>query len=166
MISLQKGLEDYNELSKIMHDVRDIDSLVELIYDNPKYDITNDLRKSVGVIDINYKNICATIKQEDGYLEVLPYIEIWDDEQILNFVYVNILLYTQYSTKFIEDGRLCVYIMRPQDKQKYYYAIDNEIYRDGKFIEYVNEDKNMADIDNTILHLMKLNKSLRCMKEV
>ena len=43
MISIQKGLEDFNELRTTIKGVKDINSLVELIYDNPKYDITNDL---------------------------------------------------------------------------------------------------------------------------
>ena len=61
MINIHKGLEDFNELRTIIKGVKDINSLVELIYDNPKYDITNDLRDTRGVIDLNFKSICATI---------------------------------------------------------------------------------------------------------
>ena len=63
MINIHKGLQDYNELRTTINGVKDINSLVELIYDNPKYDITNDLRDTRGLIDLNFKNICATIKQ-------------------------------------------------------------------------------------------------------
>ena len=34
MISIQKGLEDFNELRTTINGVKDINSLVELIYDN------------------------------------------------------------------------------------------------------------------------------------
>ena len=36
MINIHKGLEDFNELRTIIKGVKDINSLVELIYDNPK----------------------------------------------------------------------------------------------------------------------------------
>lgn len=64
MISIQKGLEDFNELRTTIKGVKDINTLVELIYDKPRYNITNDLRDTRGVIDINYKSICATIQQK------------------------------------------------------------------------------------------------------
>ena len=65
MISIQRGLEDFNELKTTIKGVSDINSLVELIYDNPKYNITNDLRDTRGCIDVNYKSICATIQQKE-----------------------------------------------------------------------------------------------------
>ena len=51
MINIHKGLQDYNELRTTIRGVKDINSLVELIYDNPKYDITNDLRDTSGLIE-------------------------------------------------------------------------------------------------------------------
>ena len=85
MIKIYKGLEDFNELKTTIKGVKDINSLVELIYDNPKYGITNDLRDTRGVIDLNFKSICATIKQEENSLVVLDEVEVWDDDGVLDF---------------------------------------------------------------------------------
>ena len=106
MINIHKGLQDYNELRTTINGVKDINSLVELIYDNPKYDITNDLRDTRGVIDLNFKNICATIKQGENGLSVLPEVEVWDDSGNLDFVVVNMYSYGRYNTSIREDGRI------------------------------------------------------------
>ena len=89
MISIQKGLEDFNELRTTIKGVKDINTLVELIHDNPRYNITNDLRDTRGVIDINYKSICATIQQKENGLVVLGDVEVWDNDGNLDFVLVN-----------------------------------------------------------------------------
>ena len=106
MINIHKGLQDYNELRTTINGVKDINSLVELIYDNPKYDITNDLRDTRGVIDLNFKTICATIKQGENGLSVLPEVEVWDDSGNLDFVVVNMYSYSKYNTSIREDGRI------------------------------------------------------------
>lgn len=59
MIDIKKGIEDFKELENIVKEVNNIDVLVELFYN----DITNDLRDRKGLIDLNYKSICATIKK-------------------------------------------------------------------------------------------------------
>ena len=74
MISIQKGLEDFNELRTTIKGVKDINTLVELIHDNPRYNITNDLRDTRGIIDINYKSICATIQQKENNIKQIDYI--------------------------------------------------------------------------------------------
>lgn len=157
MISIQKGLEDFNELSITIKGVKDINSLVELIYDNPKYDITNDLRKNWGIIDINYKSICATIKQEKDYLVVLPNIEIWDYEGNLDFININILDYNKYDIKFDNNGELCIGIDNSHNRN-YFYAIGNKIFKNNKLIEIVEFDNlNINEVDMIILRLIKLN---------
>lgn len=164
MISIQKGLEDFNELKNTIKGVKDINTLVELIYDNPRYNITNDLRDTRGVIDINYKSICATIKQEKNILVVLPEIEVWDEDKTLDFVNVNIVSYMQYHTTILEDGKLYVYFLSLYDEQNYYYVIDNKICRDGKIVEEIVEERensNITEIDDIILRLMSLNMSLK-----
>ena len=164
MINIQKGLESYKQLATTIKGVNDINSLVELIYDNPKYDITNDLRDNEGMIDINYKNICATIKQEKNSLVVLPEIEVWDENKTLDFVSVNMVSYMQYHTTILEDGKLYVYFLSPYDEQNYYYVIDNKICRDGKIVEEIVEERensNITEIDDIILRLMSLNISLK-----
>lgn len=163
MISIQKGLEDYNELRTTINGVKDINSLVELIYDNPKYDITNDLRDTRGVIDLNFKNICATIKQEENGLSVLPVVEVWDDSGNLDFVVVNMYSYGKYNTSIREDGRIQITSSHPYDEQEYYYAVGNNVYRNGKFIEKIKESKDhyIDGIDEIILRLMELNRPLK-----
>lgn len=164
MISIQKGLEDFNELKNTIKGVKDINTLVELIYDNPRYNITNDLRDTRGVIDINYKSICATIKQEKNILVVLPEIEVWDEDKTLDFVNVNIVSYMQYHTTILEDGKLYVYFLSLYDEQNYYYVIDNKICRDGKIVEEIVEERensNITEIDDIILRLISLNMSLK-----
>ena len=169
MINIHKGLQDYNELRTTINGVKDINSLVELIYDNPKYDITNDLRDTRGVIDLNFKNICATIKQEENGLSVLPEVEVWDDSGNLDFVLVNMYNYVKYNTGISEDGEVYVNSSHPYDEQEYYYAVGNNIYRNGKFIEKIkeSEDHYIDGIDEIILRLMELNrplKSIMCYK--
>ena len=163
MINIHKGLQDYNELRTTINGVKDINSLVELIYDNPKYSITNDLRDTRGVIDLNFKNICATIKQENNGLSVLPEVEVWDDSGNLDFVLVNMYNYVKYNTGISEDGEVYVNSSHPYDEQEYYYAVGNNIYRNGKFIEKIkeSEDHYIDGIDEIILRLMELNRPLK-----
>ena len=163
MISIQKGLEDFNELRTTIKGVKDINSLVELIYDNPRYNITNDLRDTKGVIDINYKSICATIQQKENGLSVLPVVEVWDDSGNLDFVVVNMYSYGKYNTSIREDGRIQITSSHPYDEQEYYYAVGNNVYRNGKFIEEIKESKDhyIDGIDEIILRLMELNRPLK-----
>ena len=163
MINIHKGLQDYNELRTTINGVKDINSLVELIYDNPKYDITNDLRDTSGLIDLNFKNICATIKQEENGLSVLPVVEVWDDSGNLDFVVVNMYSYGKYNTSIREDGRIQITSSHPYDEQEYYYAVGNNVYRNGKFIEKIkeSEDHYIDGIDEIILRLMELNRPLK-----
>lgn len=160
MIKVYKGLEDYKELRTTINGVKDINSLVELIYDNPKYDITNDLRDTRGVIDLNFKTICATIKQEENGLSVLPEVEVWDDSGNLDFVVVNMYSYRRYNTTFREDGRLQITSSHPYDEQEYHYVVGNKIYRGGKYIETIKDKENIDGIDNMILRLMELDRPL------
>lgn len=163
MISIKKGLEDFNELRTTIKGVKDINSLVELIYDNPKYNITNDLRDTKGVIDINYKSICATIQQKEDSLVVLDDVEVWDNDGNLDFVLVNMYNYRQYNTCIRDDGRIQVSSSHPYDEQKYYYAIGYNIYRNCKFVENIDQWKynNIDGIDEIILRLMELNRQLK-----
>lgn len=163
MINIHKGLEDFNELRTIIKGVKDINSLAELIYDNPKYNITNDLRADRGVIDLNFKSICATIQQRDNDLEVLGEVEVWDDNGSLDFVLVNMYSYRKYNTSIREDGRIQITSSHPYDEQEYHYAIGNKIYRNGKFIEKIKEreDHYIDGIDEIILRLMELNRPLK-----
>lgn len=163
MINIHKGLQDYNELRTTINGVKDINSLVELIYDNPKYDITNDLRDTRGVIDLNFKTICATIKQEENGLSVLPEVEVWDNDGSLDFVLVNMYDYIKYNTGISEDGEVYVNSSHPYDEQEYYYAVGNNVYRNGKFIEKIkeSEDHYIDGIDEIILRLMELNRPLK-----
>lgn len=161
MISIQRGLEDFNELRTTIKGVNDINTLVELIYDNPRYDITNDLRDTRGVIDINYKSICATIQQKEDSLEVLGDVEVWDNDGSLDFVSVNMYNYVKYNMSISKDGEIYVNSSHPYDEQEYYYAVGNNIYRSGKFMEKIEESKNIDGIDNIILRLMELNRPLK-----
>ena len=163
MISIQKGLEDFNELRTTIKGVKDINTLVELIYDNPRYNITNDLRDTRGVIDINYKSICATIQQKEDSLVVLGDVEVWNNDGSLDFVLVNMYNYVKYNTGISEDGKVYVKSSHPYDEQEYYYAIGNNIYRGGKFVETLKENKNhyIDGIDEIILRLMELNRPLK-----
>ena len=163
MINIHKGLQDYNELRTTINGVKDINSLVELIYDNPKYDITNDLRDTRGVIDLNFKTICATIKQGENGLSVLPEVEVWDDSGNLDFVVVDMYSYSKYNTSIREDGKIQITSSHPYDEQEYYYAVGNNIYRNGKFIEKIkeSEDHYIDGIDEIILRLMELNRPLK-----
>lgn len=163
MISIQKGLEDFNELRTTVKGVKDINTLVELIYDNPRYNITNDLRDTKGVIDINYKSICATIQQKEDSLVVLGDVEVWDNDGNLDFVLVNMYDYVKYNMGISEDGKVYVNSSHPYDEQEYYYAVGNNIYRNGKFIEKIkeSEDHYIDGIDEIILRLMELNRPLK-----
>ena len=163
MISIQKGLEDFNELKTTIKGIKDINTLVELIYDNPRYNITNDLRDTRGIIDINYKSICATIQQKEDSLVVLGDVKVWDNDGSLDFVSVNMYDYVKYNTNFTEDGEVYVKSSHPYDEQEYYYAIGNNIYRGGKFVETLEESKNhyIDGIDEIILRLMELNRPLK-----
>lgn len=163
MISIQKGLEDFNELRTTIKGVKDINTLVELIYDNPRYNITNDLRDTRSVIDINYKSICATIQQKEDSLVVLGDVEVWDNDGSLDFVLVNMYNYVKYNTGISEDGEVYVKSSHPYDEQEYYYAVGNNIYRNGKFIEKIkeSEDHYIDGIDEIILRLMELNRPLK-----
>ena len=163
MISIHKGLEDFNELRTIIKGVKDINSLVELIYDNPKYNITNDLRADRGVIDLNFKSICATIQQRDNDLEVLGEVEVWDDNGSLDFVVVNMYSYSKYNTSIREDGRIQITSSHPYDEQEYHYVVGNKIYRDGKYIETYKDNKEhyIDGIDEMILRLIELDRPLQ-----
>ena len=161
MIRIQRGLEDFNELRTTIKGVSNINSLVELIYDNPKYNITNDLRDTRGCIDVNYKSICATIQQREKDLEVLGEVEIWDNNGSLDFVLVNMYNYVKYNMSISKDGEVYVTSSHPYDEQEYYYAVGNKIYRDGKFIEEIKERENIDGIDEIILRLMELNRPLK-----
>lgn len=161
MISIQRGLQDYNELRTTINGVKDINSLVELIYDNPKYDITNDLRDTRGVIDLNFKTICATIKQGENGLSVLPEVEVWDDSGNLDFVVVDMYNYRKYKTSIREDGKIQITSSHPYDEQEYHYVVGNKVYRDGKFVEEIKESENIDEIDNIILRLMELDRPLQ-----
>ena len=163
MISIQKGLEDFNELRTTIKGVKDINTLVELIYDNPRYNITNDLRDTRGIIDINYKSICATIQQKENSLVVLGDVEVWDNDRNLDFVLVNMYDYVKYNMGISEDGKVYVNSSHPYDEQEYYYAVGNNIYRNGKFIEKIkeSEDHYIAGIDEINLRLMELNRPLK-----
>lgn len=163
MISIQKGLEDFNELKTTIKGIKDINTLVELIYDNPRYNITNDLRDTKGVIDINYKSICATIKQGEDSLVVLEDVEVWDNNGSLDFISVNMYSYARYKLTFGSTGELCIHSFYPYDEQEYYYAVGNNIYRNGKFIEKIkeSEDHYIDGIDEIILRLMELNRPLK-----
>lgn len=161
MISIQRGLEDFNELRTTIKGVSNINSLVELIYDNPKYDITNDLRDTRGCIDVNYKSICATIQQREKDLEVLGEVEVWDNNGSLDFISVNMYSYARYKLTLGSTGELCIHSFHPYDEQEYYYAVGNNIYRDGKFVEKIKESENIDGIDEIILRLMELNRPLK-----
>ena len=163
MINIHKGLQDYNELRTTIKGVKDINSLVELIYDNPRYDITNDLRDTRGVIDLNFKSICATIKQVDNGLEVLDEVEVWDDNGGLDFVLVNMYSYRRYNTSIREDGRIQITSSHPYDEQEYHYVVGNKIYRDGKYVETYEENKEhyIDGIDEMILRLIELDRPLK-----
>lgn len=161
MISIQRGLEDFNELRTTIKGVNDINSLVELICDNPKYDITNDLRDTKGCIDVNYKSICATIQQREKDLEVLGEVKVWDNNGSLDFVLVNMYNYVKYNMSISKEGKVYVNSSHPYDEQEYYYAVGNKIYRDGKFIEEIKERENIDGIDEIILRLMELNRPLK-----
>ena len=163
MISIQKGLEDFNELITTIKGVKDINTLVELIHDNPRYNITNDLRDTRGVIDINYKSICATIQQKENGLVVLGDVEVWDNDGNLDFVSVNMYDYVKYNTNFTEDGELHISSHHPYDEQNYHYLIGDKIYRDGKYIETFKEDKGhfIDGLDERILRLIELDRPLK-----
>lgn len=160
MISIQKGLEDFNELRITIKGVNDINTLVELIFDNPRYNITNDLRDTMGAIDVNYKSICATIEQKENRLEVSENVEVWDNGGDLDFVSVDMYNYARYNTGISKDGEVYVNSSHPYDEQEYYYAVGNNIYRNGKLVEKVEKDNNIDKIDNIILRLMIFNRPL------
>lgn len=163
MISIYKGLQDYNELRTTIKGVKDINSLVELIYDNPRYDITNDLRDTSGLIDLNFKNICATIKQEENGLSVLSEVEVWDDSGNLDFVFVNMYSYSRYNTSIREDGKIQITSPHPYDEQEYHYIVGNKIYRGGKYVETFEESEEhcIDGIDEMILRLIELDRPLK-----
>lgn len=163
MINIHKGLEDFNELRTIIKGVKDINSLVELIYDNPRYDITNDLRDTRGVIDLNFKSICATIQQRDNDLEVLGEVEVWDDNGSLDFVLVNMYSYRKYNTSIREDGKIQISSSHQYDEQEYHYAIGNKIYRNGKYVETIKESEEhfIDGLDEIILRLIELDRPLK-----
>lgn len=159
MIKIYKGLEDYNELQITMRGVNDINSLVELISDSNKYEITNDLREQ-GMVDMNYKSICVTIEQVHNKLVIHKDIEVWDDEGKLDFVLVDMLAYSQYQTTILDDGMVKVFAPHPYDEQEYYYVVGNKVYRNGKYIETIVDKHDIDGIDVMILRLIELNATL------
>lgn len=163
MISIRNGLEDFKDLSATIKGVKDINTLVKLIYDNPRSNIANDLRDTRGVIDINYKSICATIQQKEDSLVVLGDVEVWDNDGSLDFVLVNMYSYSNYNMGFGKDGKIHIRSSHPYDEQEYYYAVGNNVYRNGEFIEKIEENKDhyIDGIDEIILRLMELNRPLK-----
>lgn len=159
MIKIYKGLEDYNELQITMRGVNDINSLVELISDSNKYEITNDLREQ-GMVDMNYKSICVTIEQVHNKLVIHKDTEVWDDEGKLDFVLVDMLAYSQYQTTILDDGMVKVFASHPYDEQEYYYVVGNKVYRNGKYIETIVDKHDIDGIDVMILRLIELNATL------
>lgn len=161
MISIQKSLEDFNELRTTINGITDINTLAELIYDNARYNITNDLRENEGLIDINYKSICATVKQKKDNLVVLGDVKVWDNNDKSNFVVVNMFDYNKYNMNITEEGKIYVYALHPYDEQEYYYAVGNNIYRNGRFVEKIKSVEYYIDsIDKIILKLIELNRTL------
>ena len=163
MISLQKGYEDWKELSEIVSNVKTLNTFVDLVDGNGRYDITNDLRETKNCIDLNYKSICATIVQNKNGLTLSPdNVEVWGNDGSLNFIYLdNIIEYSRYSVKLREDGETQITRISPYDEQDYYYAVGKKICRKGKVIEVINEtDSTITKLDIMILKLMKYNDKL------
>lgn len=166
MINIQRGYKDWKELSEIVSNVKTLNTFVDLVDGNNRYGITNDLRDR-GMIDFNYKSICATIKQEDKYLSLSPSgVEVWGDDGGLDFVYIdNIIEYGNYEVKLRDDGKTQITKISPYDEQEYYYAIDRKVYRKGQLIknlsEYGSIDDRMNEVDNMILELIEHNKDLQ-----
>lgn len=163
MIKIYKGLEDYKELCETVGGIKNLDTFVKLIKDNPNYDITNDLRKTDNMIDINFKHICATIKGTKHGLSVVGNVEVWDEDGTLDFVSVNMYEYNKYISEIRNDGYMQVSSIHPYDEQKYHYSVGNKIYRDGKYVETItSNDTVMIDgIDEIKLRLMELDSKLK-----
>ena len=163
MINIQRGYEDWKELSEIVSNVKTLNTFVDLVDGNNRYEITNDLRDE-GMVDLNYKSICATILQKEDKLE-LDYksVEVWDEDGALHFVNVNMYSYNKYRTTIRNDGRLEIDKLSPYDEQEYYWAIDNKIYRGNKYIESIDydEESNLTLVDTMILKLMEKNSKLK-----
>lgn len=163
MIKVYKGLEDYKELREIVGGIKNLDTFVKLIKDNPNYDITNDLRETDNMIDVNFKHICATIKGTKLGLSVVGDVEVWDEDGTLDFVSVNMYEYNRYVSEIRDDGYMQVSSVHPYDEQEYHYAVGNKIYRDGKYVETITpNNKIMIDgIDEIKLRLMELDRPLQ-----
>ena len=71
------------------------------------------------------------------------------------------MLQSQEDMSISKDGEIYVNSSHPYDEQEYYYAVGNNIYRSGKFMEKIEEGKNIDGIDNIILRLMELNRPLK-----
>ena len=144
----------------------EIDNTLDIFKENVAYYLgvdDNSIIEEMKEQEINFKNICSTIKQEENGLSVLPEVEVWDDSGNLDFVLVNMYNYVKYNTNFTEDGEVYVKSSHPYDEQEYYYAVGNNIYRNGKFIEKIkeSEDHYIDGIDEIILRLMELNRPLK-----
>lgn len=163
MIKVYKGLEDYKELCEIVGGIKNLDTFVKLIKNNPNYDVTNDLRETDSMIDVNFKHICATIKGAKHGLSVVEDVEVWDEDGTLDFISVDMYEYNQYVSEIRDDGYMQVSSIHPYDEQKYHYAVGNKIYRDGKYVETITpNNKIMIDgIDEIKLRLMELDRPLQ-----
>lgn len=162
MINLDKSYEEFNELRSIVDNVRDLDTLVALMTNNNIYDITNDLRDTDNLIDVNYKSLCVTIKQMKNRLQLLGDAEVWSNtgRTMLN---VNFYNYFKYNSRTLEDGRLYCYSRHPYDDQDYFYSYDRKIYRKGKLIREVPSYEILGELsirDQMVLELMDLDRSL------
>lgn len=75
----ERAEQDYAKLKKM---VEGCDcSIDQLCYDLGGHNLEDDL------FDINFGVICATIVLRDDHYEVLPNVEIWDDENCGCFDY-------------------------------------------------------------------------------
>ena len=76
---MAKGQQDYNEFCKLFDGKSwdDVDNIVKT--NNLSYGAEKPIDGN-GLADINYKNILATCRNENGVAKVLLPIEIYDDE--------------------------------------------------------------------------------------
>lgn len=152
MIVIQRGYEDWKELEKIVSKIKDLNTFVDLCAKNMRYGITNDLREK-GMVDLNYGSICATVKQGKESCELSPYgVEVWNEDQSLDFVVVDMNKYEECKVLFLENGQIKVSL-------KDDYTIDNKVYKDGKLeYEVVYDEKEKERIrltDKMFLELIK-----------
>lgn len=156
MISIQRGYEDWKELSGVVRNVKTLNTFVDLVDGNNRYGITNDLRETHNCIDLNYKSICATIEQKENGLSLSPSgVEVWNDDGSLDMIYIDdILKYENYNVELLGNGEIKILHKNKQD----YYAIGTKIYKDKICIKdiLINKTDRMTEIDIMILELMKM----------